>query len=299
MKGIPSLNALRAFEAVARHMNFTKAAGELCVTQSAVSRQVMNLEDELSIKLFSRIPNKLALTEAGMTLYHATHQAFKEIVEAKKIIENKTSKLRLISGPTFATRWLIPRLHHFSKTYPDVQIEMETSTQKVDFRYTNNFDAAISYGIPHGGSALIVERLMRETVAPICSPQLLAPRQSLERVDELSEYAFLHSTLDHMAWKEWSAMMGITHIKGIVEQSFESEEYALQAALSGLGITFVNLHFVQDLIDSGSLIPALPDIAPLPLAPYCLVYHQSKSTFSALSKFRSWLLDVVSTNEYK
>jgi LysR family glycine cleavage system transcriptional activator len=290
---LPSLNALRAFEAVARYLSFTKAAQELCVTQSAVSRQVKNLEDELKIQLFSRVPGKLTLTDAGKTLYYSAHESFQNILEARKRIEEKHKKIKLTTPPTLTTRWLIPRLPRFHALHNRVQVVLETSTRELDLRYFNNFNAAITYREPKGGIDLIMEMLLREKICPICSPKLLSGDISLNCVNDLRHHTILHSTLDHMMWNTWTASMGVNHLTPAGELNFELEESSIQAAISGAGITFVNIHFVQDELTSGTLINPFPEIPPQPLHAYFLVYSGSHASLPSFMAFRTWLLEEV------
>lgn len=295
MESLPSLNALRAFEAVARHLNFTKAAGELCVTQGAVSRQVRNLEDELGVALFSRVPNNLRLTPDGEHLFRSTHAAFKQIRDAKKTIQNKSTKLRIITAPTFATRWLIPRLYRFQEENPKLQIQLETSVKRIDFRYHTDFDAAITYGQPAGGPGLVRDHLFQEKLCPACSPKLMATPKPLKTIQDLFRHCLLHSSLDRTEWKAWAKMMGISDFQSAGDQCFELEESTIQATKLGSGIALVNIYYVQDEIASEKLIRLFPEIPLLSLASYYFVYHHHKSSLITLKKFRRWLFEEMAS----
>jgi LysR family glycine cleavage system transcriptional activator len=286
---LPSLNALRAFEAVARHLNFTKAAGELCVTQGAVSRQVRNLEDELGVALFSRIPNNLRLTPDGENLFKSTHAAFAQIRDAKKTIEEKSTKLRIITAPTFATRWLIPRLYRFQEKNPALQIQLETSVKRLDFRYYTDFDAAITYGKPAGAPGLVTDHLFQEKLFPACSPKLMASPKPLKTIRDLSRHCLLHSSLDRTEWKAWAKMMGVKDFQSAGDQYFELEESTIQATKLGSGVSLVNVYYVQDEIASEELIRLFPEIPLLALDSYFFLYHDHKSSLISLKKFREWL----------
>ncbi|THB76791.1 MAG: LysR family transcriptional regulator [Desulfobacteraceae bacterium] len=286
---LPSLNALRAFESVARHLSFTRAADELCVTQGAVSRQVKNLEEELGIQLFSRVPNRLGLTSDGENLYHSAHSAFKQIQHAKQAILEKHSKLNIIAAPTFATRWLSPRLYRFQERNPELQILLETTVKKRDFRYYSNFDAALTYGEPEGQEDLVVAPLFREALYPACSPKLLSSSRPLKRIEDLSSHTILHSSLDRTEWRAWAGMMGLEDFRSSGEQFFELEESSIQAAKVGSGICLVNIYFVQDEILSRNLVLPFPHIPALLLNSYCLVYQKSKSSAAPLKRFRDWI----------
>jgi LysR family glycine cleavage system transcriptional activator len=289
VESLPSLNALRAFEAVARHLNFTKAASELCVTQGAVSRQVRNLEDELRVVLFSRVPNNLRLTPDGEHLFRSTHAAFTQIRAAKKTIQQKSTKLRIITAPTFATRWLIPRLYRFQEENPKLQLQLETSVKRIDFRYYTDFDAAITYGRPAGGPDLVRDHLFQEKLCPACSPKLLASPKPLETIQDLSRRCLLHSSLDRTEWKAWAKMMGADDLQSSGDQYFELEESTIQATKLGSGIALVNIYYVQDEIASEKLIRLFPEIPLLSQDSYYFVFHRHKSSLVALKKFRVWL----------
>ena len=289
MDSLPSLNALRAFEAVARHLNFTKAADELCVTQGAVSRQVKNLEDELGVALFSRVPNNLRLTPDGENLFRSAHAAFAQIRDAKKAIQEKSTKLRIITAPTFATRWLIPRLYRFQEKNPTLQIQLETSVKRLDFRYYTDFDGAITYGKPAGGPDLVMEHIFQEKLCPACSPKLMASPKPLKTIQDLSRHCLLHSSLDRIEWKAWAKMMGVSDFLGAGDQYFELEESTIQATKLGSGIALVNTYYVQDELASGELIRLFPEIPLLSLDSYYFVYHDHKSSLISLKKFRAWL----------
>jgi LysR family glycine cleavage system transcriptional activator len=289
VESLPSLNALRAFEAVARHLSFTKAAGELCVTQGAVSRQVRNLEEELGVALFSRVPNHLRLTPDGEHLFRSTHAALKQIRDAKKTIQRKSTKLRIITAPTFATRWLIPRLYRFQEKNPKLQIQLETSVKRIDFRYHSDFDAAITYGRPVGGPDLVKDHLFQEKLCPACSPKLMASPKPLKTIQDLCRHCLLHSSLDRTEWKAWAKMMGIGDFQSAGDQCFELEESTIQAAKLGSGIALVNIYYVQDELASEKLIRLFSKIPLLSLDSYYFVYHHHKSSLTSLKKFQVWL----------
>lgn len=291
MDNLPSLNALRAFEAVARHLSFTKAAGELCVTQGAVSRQVKNLEEELGVALFLRIPNNLRLTPDGENLYRSAHAAFAQIRDAKETIQGKNTKLRIITAPTFATRWLIPRLYRFQEKNPTLQIQLETSVKRFDFRYHTDFDAAITYGKPAGGPDLVMDHLFQEKLCPVCSPKLMAAPKPVRTIRDLSGHCLLHSSLNRSEWKAWAKMTGVSDLQNAGDQSFELEESTIQATKLGSGIALVNLFYVRDEIASGKLIRLFPEIPLLSLHSYYFAYHDHKASLISLKNFRTWLFE--------
>lgn len=289
MDSLPSLNGLRAFEATARCMSFTKAARELCVTQGAVSRQVKNLEEELEIPLFLRLPNNLTLTPEGEKLFQATHAAFSQIREARKDLLEKNRHLKIICAPTFATRCLIPRIYRFHENNPKLRLRLETMVTPVDFRHYRDFDAAITYGAPINGQGLTAEPLFREILFPACAPRLLTAHPPLRNYQDLARHTLLHSSLERIWWKAWAKEIGIAPLKSAGEQCFELEESMIQAARTGAGVSLVNVYFVQDEIASGELVYPFPDAHSLPLNTYYLVTHPAKTGLPAIKKFRHWL----------
>ncbi|MCG8616718.1 MAG: transcriptional regulator GcvA [Desulfobacterales bacterium] len=291
MDHLPSLNALKAFEAVARHLNFTRAAKELCVTQGAVSRQVKNLEAELGIILFTRVPNNLQLTADGDALYRVAHQVFDRIREAVTTLRQKKQILKIIMAPTFATRWLIPRLYIFHETHPGLQIQLETSTKRFDFLYHTDFDAAIAYGKPNANADLVMTPLMQENLYPVCAPGLITPEKPLAHTGDIRRHCLLHSSLDRKEWRAWAKMMGINELKSSGDQCFELEESTIQATKLGAGIALANQFYIRDEIASGDLIFPFPDVPPLVFNAYYLVYDKSKATLETLDAFIRWLQD--------
>lgn len=290
MDDLPSLNALRVFEAVARLMSFTKAAEELCVTQGAVSRQVRNLEEELGLPLLIRQPNNLALTRDGEKLFHAAASAFAQIREARRAIREKTATLKIICAPTIATRWLIPRIYRFHEENPTLQLQLSTSVSLIDFRQYTDFDAAITYGEPINGEGLIADPLFREILFPACAPQLLSSGRPLETYADLSRHTLLHSSLERVWWKAWAKKAGIARLKSAGDTCFELEESMIQAVRVGSGVSLVNIYFVQEEIASGELVYPFPDAPALPMNNYYLAVPRTKASRQALKKFRDWVM---------
>lgn len=290
MDPLPSLNALKAFESVARHLNFTRAAKELCVTQGAVSRQVKNLEDELSTPLFVRVPNQLSLTKEGQILFQGVRTAFQTIRDARKSISKTVSKFKILAAPTIATRWLNPRIYRFQEKYPALQIQLETSVSRIDFRVTTGFDTAISYGKPAKGSGMAYTELLQEFLYPVCSPKIKAGLRSIQNPMEMTGACLLHSSLGQVEWKAWAKQQGMDTLAGIGDQRFELEESTIQAAKAGAGIALVNLDFIRDEMASGELVKLFPDIPPLFLNAYYLVYPGNKSLPPLLKEFKAWVL---------
>lgn len=287
---LPSLNALRAFEAAARHGSFTRAAEELSVTQGAVSRQIKQLETQLDVILFHRMHKRLELTDQGMLLLPPLTQAFDTMTRAVDRLKSQSRDLSLKIHPTFAIRWLIPRLHHFQSMYPDIRVRLTTSSLNVDFSH-ENFDA----GITHLGKevpGVVREKILKERLVPVCSPELMAAGPAIDSPDDLRRHTLLHNSPDLREWRAWADQRGVDGLSLERGQIFEVDDAALQAATAGLGVALGDIFLVREALDSGRLV------APLGLAPIETGnYYFSRPAFNLESKrvnrFRNWLMGAL------
>lgn len=185
---IPPLNPLRAFEVAARHLSFTRAAEELCVTPSAVSHQIKVLEENLGIALFVRDTKSLILTSAGKAYLPGVQEAFRQLVQATYRVqrERAVQALKLNLPPTFAVKWLIPRMKRFMARHPDIDLRVSTSKNMSDFE-RDDVDVEVRYGRGEY-SGLHAELCLPVEVTPVCSPALLNDRPPLTRADDLRHY---------------------------------------------------------------------------------------------------------------
>ncbi len=286
---IPGLELLVAFETAARHQSFTRAAEELSLTQSAVCRQIASLEDYLGVRLFNRIKKRVTLSEAGQ-LYA------KQVRESLKRIEHDTMSLMAHRGsggvvelavtPTFATRWLIPRLVSFHEDNPAITLDLTTRAEPFMFTDTP-FDAAIHFGDPIWPGA-IAEYLFGEEIVPVCAPALLKGRVQISP-DELSRLPLLHQSARPDAWREWFDVAGLSHINAMGGARYELFSMLVQAAKVGLGVTLVPRFFVVNEVQSGKLVIPCPQVLRSQRG-YYLVYPENKVGSSSLQVFRRWLL---------
>lgn len=180
-------------------------------------------------------------------------------------------------------------MYRLQEANPLMQIQLETSIRRWDFRYYHNYDLAITYGDPIGSSGLHVEPLLQEVLYPVCSPGLLPGGLPLDAPSELSRFCLLYGSLDRSEWKAWAAMMKMSAPTSPMEQCFELEESAIQAAIAGSGISLVNVHFVREDLASGRLTIPITDVPPLPFQTYHMVSHPAKATLPALVTFKDWL----------
>ena len=286
---IPGLELLVAFETAARHQSFTRAAEELSLTQSAVCRQIAALEDYLGVRLFNRIKKRVTLSEAGQ-LYA------KQVRESLKRIEHDTLSLMAHRGsggvvelavtPTFATRWLIPRLVSFHDENPSITLDLTTRAEPFMFTDTP-FDAAIHFGDPIWPGA-IAEYLFGEEIVPVCSPALLKGRVQIAP-EELARLPLLHQSARPDAWREWFEVAGLNHVNAMGGARYELFSMLVQAAKVGLGVTLVPRFFVVNEVESGKLVIPCPQVLRSQRG-YYLVYPENKVGSPSLQVFRRWLL---------
>ncbi len=245
---IPSLNALRAFEAAGRLGRMTLAADELNVTHSAVSRQIQHLEDVLGVPLFEGPKNRLRLTEAGTTLLSGLNAAFDQIDTSVRAVADTGDGALDVSCPgTFTMRWLIPRLYRFQAEYPDIEVRLTASSRPVDFA-RDSFDVAIRVGAAPWPAGAEVIPLFPEQTGPVLSPSLaetVGPR--------FTGAARLHTRSRLRAWGDWLARSGVAaEAGGRVE--YEHFYFMLEAANAGLGVCVVPWPYVTDDIRFGRLV---------------------------------------------
>lgn len=285
---LPTFTSLLCFDASARHLNFTRAAEELNLTQSAVSRQVRNLEEFVQNDLFLRVKKKLELTEEGFAYAEtvATHLNALES-ETLKLITNDQNDIRLNVGtfPTFGSRWLIPKLNQFTKLHPDIQLNLTTGLSAFDFS-TQDVDIAIQHGDGNWPDVEI-RKLIDETVVAACAPSLVEGRENLGPKDVL-DFSLLNLQTRMYAWPEWLTHQDVEIKSRITGPTFETFSMMIRAALSGLGIAIVPPMFIEDELASGRLIsPFAPEIKSQ--RGYYLATTPKKKKMEKVKAFSSWI----------
>ena len=290
------LNALRGFEASARHLSFTKAAEELHVTQGAVSRHVKQLEDQIQRKLFHRLHRQLVLTDEGRMLLPILTEAFDLMEGALARLNNEPRDIKLKVHPTFAIRFLIPRLYRFQRLHPDIQVRLTTSSINVDFN-RENFDVGIIYMIePVKNEAklrMIFMKIAKERLTPVCSPFLLENMNPIETIEDLRLFRLLHSNPEQREWRTWAKHVGIKDLPFDQGQTFEMDDAALQAAASGLGIALGDISLIREDLESGRLTQPFegnPQFVVEMGAYYLALPHGDRLPLET-SAFKNWLLD--------
>jgi LysR family glycine cleavage system transcriptional activator len=297
---LPPLNALRAFETAARHMNFSRAAEELSVTPGAVSQQIQNLEDYVGAALFKRTPKGLLLTDAAQTALPALREAFDRLGEAASLLTAAVDGRRVTvsAAPSFAAKWLVPRLGRFETLHPEVDVWLSAGIELVDFA-NGEVDVAIRYG---SGKypGLEVLRLMSETVIPVASPELVAER-ALDTPDDLAHHTLLHDgspDADESCpdWTMWLTARGIKGVDGARGPRFNQSSLVIEAAMNGRGVALAKRALAQADIDAGRLVAPLQIATAVDFA-YYVVHPKAKGRLPQVKAFVKWLGDEAARHE--
>ena len=290
MNGLPSLNGLRAFEAAARHLSFTRAAAELNVTQTAISHQIRRLEAQLGLRLFLRGTRALRLTREAQAYLPAVRAAFEDLrLATDRLRRPGHNQLLIVSTmASLAAKWLLPRLTQFQEAHPGIEVRISTSSHLVDFR-REEVDCAIRYG---RGSwpGLRAEWLMAEDIYPVCSPALLKGPKPLKRPEDLAQHTLIHGSFSGEDWQLWLTAAGLpTALATRPGLSFDLSLMALQAAIDGLGVALGRSAFVEADIAAGRLV--VPFAFRLPAeAGYYVVAPEETADLPKIALFRDWLV---------
>ncbi|MCQ4631917.1 transcriptional regulator GcvA [Shinella sp. CPCC 100929] len=251
IRRLPSLNALRVFEVVTRHLNFRLAAEELAVTQGAVAQQVRGLEAELGLKLFDRQPRTLALTEAGRSYVANVRRAFELIAEATEALRPEPQHLTISVTPTFASKWLIPRLPEFTAAHPDIDLRI-LATDRISNFQTDAVDLAVRYGRPPFGPGLDVDLLFEQVVVAVGSPLLIEKLGSPAQAEAFARYALLHDA--HDFWPQFLEQVFPEGAPAAPKNiRFNQTAHAIEAAIAGQGLALASRLFVEGDIRDGRL----------------------------------------------
>lgn len=292
-----SVGHMRALEAVARHLNFRAAADELSLTQSAVSRQVQSLEDEVGVSLFLRHTRAVELTSAGAQLLRAVNPSLERIDSAVRLIRRSAGRksVAITTWASFASMWLIPRLEAFQTEFPDIDIRIDATDNPVDMD-TSDVDIALRYtrkgSVPPGAI-----RLFGEQLTPVVSPWLLKSGQPLRSGEDLAHFALIeagdaHRTqnLEWLTWRRWLDEHGFKALEPKRWLHFNYAHQIAQAALTGQGVALSRMPLVADSLASGDLVEILPGMRlDTPMA-YWLMVGPRSGTRPEIQAFRNWLL---------
>lgn len=300
------LNALKAFEAAARHLSFSKAAEELHVTPAAISQQIKSLEDLYEIPLFHRFNRSLELTKAGQAGVAKLQEGFNNLSEGVRQIrhQDQRNSLTVWMAPSFAAKWLVPRLHRFAIGHPDIDLRISASTDLIDTVHArssipaenfqkNDVDIAIRFGTGDYPGCR-VDRLLTATAVPLCSPQLLeeSNEHPLRSPDDLRYYTLLHDDTAYEGRPDWASWLKAADIKGIDAERgvhFNHVSLALEAAIDGQGVVLSMEPLAAADLAAGRLVIPFDLSLPLQYAYYVISLAETAEE-ARISVFREWLL---------
>lgn len=302
---LPPLSALRAFEATARLLSFSKAAVELHVTPAAISHQVRALEETLGHKLILRKARSIELTPQGHELFPGLRDGFlsvRQAVERVSLVRDE-NLLVVSSTPGLTAKWLVPRLYRFMDANPNLEVRVAASLAYSNLT-TDGVDVGIrlSTGI-HAG--LYVEKLFDEAVLPLCSPTLLDGPARLRRPQDLTRFNLIHIELPLAnpavipSWAEWLRQARITGVNSARGLRFNVTEHALEAAAEGSGIVLAYKAMASEDIRSGRLVSPFGPELPLADRAYYFVCASGREKLSKIAKFRAWLFSEIRTSDRK
>lgn len=285
---LPPLNALKAFEAAARHESFTRAAEELCVTQGAVSHQVKALEAELGLKLFNRERQRLLITEGGRAYLAVVRDAFDRIGDGTEQLLQRQSggALTVSTSPNFAAKWLVHRLSRFADAHPEIDLRISASPHHVDFA-REDIDLAVRHG-DGTASGLHVTRLCAEELFPACSPKLLSGRNPLRKPSDLGRFPLLHVT-DRQGWSQWLDFAGIAGVDPSRGPVLNQASMAIDAAVDGQGVVLARTALAAWDLIGGRLVRPFDLAMPVSYA-YWIVCSKAVAKLPKIVAFSDWLL---------
>lgn len=286
---LPPLNSLRSFEAAGRHLSFTKAAAELAVTQAAVSHQVKALEEYLGVSLFIRLPRKLALTRAGETLLPVISGSLDEISHTVGAIKKEPGAaiLSVRLAPSFAAKWLSPRLVAFRRGHPEIDLRLYHSNQPVDFR-RSAIDLAVTYG-KGDWHDVVVDPVLSINFFPVCAPAYIKNDKPLTDPHNLRYYTLLHDGT-YENWTDWLRLAGLGDINARRGPIMDDTNVLIQAAIDGQGVALGSTVFVAGHLRSKQLISPFDLVLESEFS-YYIVCPETHLERPAVLAFRDWILE--------
>lgn len=270
----------------------TLAAEELHLTHGAVSRQIKALEDHLGVQLFRRMTRRIELTDAGASFFSAVTRVLSELAREAEIVRHKDQDARLVvsSGVSFASKWLTPRLHRLMARYPDFDIQLEVTDNEVDFT-KGKVDVAMRYGdgfYPYATA----ERIMNETVSPICSPDYRDRMGGLRTPEELAGCRLVHEIGLKATWERWFAMMGLPAVK-TRGPGYSHGSMSIEAAIRGEGVALGRSILVAEDLAAGRLVALFPEAHLEVEYGYDLVFRIGNQDHPKVRAFRDWMAGEV------
>ncbi len=287
--GIPSISGLISFIAAAQHGSFTRAAGDLDLTQSAVSRQIHDLEGQLGVRLFERVRQRVVLTDAGKLYLSHVKKALDDLMDATRrvaaLAHGKT--LNLVVLPALGVHWLAPRLSSFQTKHPEITINITTRQEPMDYA-VEPYDAAISYD-KQKWPGTIAHHLIDEDVLAVCSPRLRA-KNAIRSAADIMKFPLLHSTSRPNRWQEWMMRAGLTPPAALLPgHAYQSYSMLAQAALDGLGIALLPSYLVEADVANRRLEVVAREFSDLKTT-YYLIVPEARASSAVVQLFTRWLL---------
>ena len=287
---LPPLNALRFFEAAARHLSFTRAAQELQVTQAAVSQQIKTLETYLGVALFRRQPRRLLLSDEGQILLPEVQEAFLRLAQVSERLSGlrESGTLVVLVRPYFAARWLSPRLSRFWERHPNIDLRLHHSNDPAELS-AGEFDVAVRWG--RGDWPESNELLLPVEVTPVCSPQLTVGPNALRTPRDLPRHMLLHDSEDDLElWARWLALAGVHGVELRHGRIIDDTLVRTQAAIDGQGVTFGAIPLLADDLATGRLVAPF-DLNLDDAFAYYIVYPPGAAEKPKVEVFIRWLLE--------
>lgn len=292
---LPPLNALRAFESAARYLSFSKAAEELFVTPAAVSHQIKSLEEWLGVALFRRLNRAVMLTDEGQSYVVGVREGLEAINTAtEKLVKGDESGALTVSTlPSFAVRWLLPRLSRFRDEHPDIDVRLDASDQLTDFN-RQDVDLVIRYGSGNYPGLRTVKLLTEDSLFPVCSPDLLVGKKPLKTPADLKHHTLLHDDL-RVDWETWLSAAGVPGIDPKKGPSFNDSSMVLTAAMAGQGVALGRSTLAADDLAAGRLVKPF-DVELKAGNAYFVVCPEESADRPKILTFRNWLLKEASSD---
>ena len=298
----PPLNALRAFEAAARRLSFTKAAEELNVTPGAISQQIRQLEDFAGTPLFKRTGRSVLLTDAAQACLPMVHEAFEKIAEAGRQMRQPARRGRVMvaCAPSFAAKWLAPKLDNFHQSHPGIEAWLSADMQLTDFN-SADADIAIRYGTGDY-EGLKSEKLLEETVLPVCSPQLLHGADAIRKPADLGAHTLIHDESPENDpscpdWSSWLAARNITGVDATRGPRFNQAVLVIEAATNGRGVALAKRAIAQAELDAGRLVAPFADGSTAIDFSYWIVWPRGRHLSPDVRAFIAWVKNEAARSE--
>ncbi len=290
---LPPLQTLRAFEAAGRLASMTLAAEELHVTHGAVSRHVQTLERHLGVTLFRRLTRRIVLTDEGAAFLAVVRRALTELAQEAERLRGHGSLTRLSvsTSVSFASKWLAPRLHCLKTRHPELDVHLDVTDLNVDLN-AGRFDAAVRYGVGRYRQAE-AERILEETVTPLCSPGYLTGMGAAPSIESLAGCTLLHEDRMLPNWERFFASVGARGIRGRQNPAYSHASIAIEAAIRGEGVLLGRSALVADDVAAGRLVAPFPEARLAAERGYDLVYRPGNREHPKVRALRDWLADEI------